>query len=138
MGVHPAGDRPVSNNRPANNRPAPGGRRAPAPPPSAQAAIGIIANPMSGRDIRRLVARASVFPNAEKANMILRLIAAAGALGVGRVLVSTDTFGISAGVLRASRRAGAEHDQPWPALEFVALDALTGTAEDTRETTRRM
>ena len=28
--------------------------------------VGIIANPMSGRDIRRLVAQASVFPNAER------------------------------------------------------------------------
>ena len=41
--------------------------------------VGIIANPMSGRDIRRLVAKASVFPNAEKTNMVLRLIAACGA-----------------------------------------------------------
>jgi len=55
-----------------------------------------------------LVPRASVFPNAEKANMVLRVAAAAGALGVGRVLVSTDSFGISAGVLRAGGRLGAE------------------------------
>ena len=45
-----------------------------------------------------------VFPNAEKASMVVRLTAAAGALGVGRVLVSTDTFGVSAAVLRESRR----------------------------------
>jgi predicted polyphosphate/ATP-dependent NAD kinase len=133
MGVHPAGGRPVPNSRPAL-----GGPLGPARPPAAGAAIGIIANPMSGRDIRRLVARASVFPNAEKTNMVLRLIAAAGALGVGRVLVSTDSFGISAGVLRASARLRAGRDQVWPKLEFVALDVLTGTAEDTRETARRM
>ena len=30
----------------------------------ADATVGVIANPMSGRDIRRLVASASVFPNA--------------------------------------------------------------------------
>lgn len=35
----------------------------------ADVTVGVIANPMSGRDIRRLVASASVFPNAEKANM---------------------------------------------------------------------
>ena len=58
----------------------------------ADVTVGVIANPMSGRDIRRLVASASVFPNAEKASMVVRLTAAAGALGVGRVLVSTDTF----------------------------------------------
>jgi hypothetical protein len=32
----------------------------------ADGTVGVIANPMSGRDIRRLVASASVFPNAEE------------------------------------------------------------------------
>ncbi len=100
-------------------------------------AIGIVANPMSGRDIRRLVAQASVFPNAEKTNMALRLVAAAAATGVDRVLMSTDGMGVAAGVLRArdKRRAGAAR---WPELEFVELDAITGTAEDTRVLVRRM
>lgn len=70
----------------------------------ADSTVGVMANPMSGRDIRRLVASASVFPNAEKASMVVRLTAAAGALGVGRVLVSTDTFGVFAAVLRESRQ----------------------------------
>ena len=76
----------------------------------ANVTVGVIANPMSGRDIRRLVASASVFPNAEKASMVVRLTAAAGALGVGRVLVSTDTFGVSAAVLRESRRRAEAGD----------------------------
>jgi hypothetical protein len=71
-----------------SGRPASGGRSEPGWPGAAEAAIGIIANPMAGRDIRRLVARASVFPNAEKTNMVLRLVAAAAARGIGRVLVS--------------------------------------------------
>jgi hypothetical protein len=41
----------------------------------ADATVGVIANPMSGRDIRRLVASASVFPNAEKASMVVLLAA---------------------------------------------------------------
>jgi predicted polyphosphate/ATP-dependent NAD kinase len=128
-----------TNGQPARTgRPASGGQSAQGWPGAAEAAIGIIANPMSGRDIRRLVARASVFPNAEKTSMVLRLVAAAGVLGIGRVLVSTDSFGISAGVLRASERRDAEPDRVWPELEFVALDALTGTADDTRETALRM
>jgi len=36
-------------------------------------AIGIIANPASGKDIRRLVAHASVFDNREKAHIVRRL-----------------------------------------------------------------
>src|SRR5207253_451218 len=68
--------------------------------------VGIVANPMSGRDIRRLVAQASVFPNAEKTNMVLRLLAAAGAAGVERALLSTDGMGVAGGVARgvAKRR----------------------------------
>ena len=91
--------------------------------------LGIVANPMSGRDIRRLVAQASVFPNAEKTNMVLRLIAAAGAAGVDTVLMSTDTMGVAGGVLRAQRkrRAGAGR---WPEVEFVGLEAVTGTAHE--------
>ena len=37
---------------------------------SSTAALGIIANPASGRDIRRLTSRALVFPTVEKVNMI--------------------------------------------------------------------
>ena len=36
------------------------------------ASVGVIANPASGRDIRRLVAGASVFGNADKAGMVFR------------------------------------------------------------------
>jgi predicted polyphosphate/ATP-dependent NAD kinase len=99
--------------------------------------VGIVANPMSGRDIRRLVAQASVFPNAEKTNMVLRLLAAAGATGVERVLMSTDAMGVAGGVLRArdKRRAGSGR---WPMLEFVELAAITATAADTRALVRVM
>ncbi len=100
--------------------------------------IGIVANPMSGRDIRRVTARASVFPNAEKANMVLRLAAAAGALGVRTVLVSTDSFGIAASVLRACRRRPAGGDRGWPEVRFCELDPPTGTAADTRALVERM
>jgi predicted polyphosphate/ATP-dependent NAD kinase len=99
--------------------------------------FGIVANPMSGRDIRRLVARASVFPNAEKTNMVLRLVAAAGALGVQRVLLSTDAMGVAGGVLRASGKRRSR-DGRWPELEFCEPHELTGTAADTRAQVRRM
>ena len=42
--------------------------------------VGVIANPASGRDIRRLTTHASVFPTAEKANMVVRLLAGLGAM----------------------------------------------------------
>ena len=45
--------------------------------------VGIVANPASGRDIRRLVSGASVFDNAEKGSMILRVLTGLGAVGGG-------------------------------------------------------
>lgn len=98
-----------------------------------EAVAGIVANPASGRDIRRLVAHASVFPTAEKANMVQRLLAAFAVTGVGRALVSTDLGGISAAVLLALGRGGQ-----WPDVEFCTSDPLTGTAQDTANAVRRM
>ena len=86
--------------------------------------VGIIPNPMSGRDIRRVVAQASVFPNTEKTSMVLRIIRAVGALGVERVLLSTDAFGIAAGVLREVRRLRAAPPTArvrLPEIEFLTL-----------------
>jgi predicted polyphosphate/ATP-dependent NAD kinase len=99
--------------------------------------VGILANPMSGRDIRRLVAQASVFPNAEKTNMVLRLLAAAGGAGVERALVSTDGMGVAGGVARAVAKRRAS-DGRLPALEFVELEVLSGTADDTHALVRAM
>ena len=102
-------------------------------------AVGIIPNPMSGRDIRRVVAQASVFPNTEKTSMVLRIIRAVGALGVERVLLSTDTFGIAAGVLREVRRlraAPAVARVRLPEIEYLTLPQPTGSAADTTEYAR--
>ncbi len=44
--------------------------------------IGLIANPASGKDIRRLVAHGTVFDNQEKVNIVRRIILACNAAGV--------------------------------------------------------
>jgi predicted polyphosphate/ATP-dependent NAD kinase len=63
--------------------------------------VGIVANPASGRDVRRLVARGSVFPIAEKCNMIVRLLAALDSTGVERTLIAPDRGGITERLRRA-------------------------------------
>ena len=101
------------------------------------AVVGVVANPLSGRDIRRLVTQASVFPTAEKANMIQRMLTAFGAVGVHRVLLSTDLGGISAAVFRAiGRRRG--HEPRWPEVEFLDGQPIRQTAQDTVDAVRRM
>jgi predicted polyphosphate/ATP-dependent NAD kinase len=96
-----------------------------------------VANPLSGRDIRRLVTQASVFPTAEKANMIQRMLTAFGAVGVHRVLLSTDLGGISAAVFRAIQRH-RHQDARWPEVEFLDGQPIRQTAQDTVDAVRRM
>ena len=101
------------------------------------AIVGVVANPLSGRDIRRLVTQASVFPTAEKANMIQRMLTALAAVGVHRVLLGTDLGGISAAVFRAiERRQGA--GGRWPEVEFLDGQPIRQTAQDTVDAVRRM
>jgi predicted polyphosphate/ATP-dependent NAD kinase len=103
------------------------------------AIVGVVANPLSGRDIRRLVTQASVFPTAEKASMIQRMLAAFGAVGVHRVLLSTDLGGISAAVFRAvgRRHPHGPHGR-WPEVEFLDGQPIRQTAQDTVDAVGRM
>jgi predicted polyphosphate/ATP-dependent NAD kinase len=89
--------------------------------------VGVIANPASGRDIRRLVAGASVFDNAEKGAMVYRLMVGLRAAGVDRVLMMPAGSGLSESLRRImGGQAGAD----LPELEVLDM-APRGTAEDT-------
>ncbi len=54
--------------------------------------IGIIANPASGRDIRRLVSHATVIDNNEKINIVERVILGAQQCGVDKVYMMPDPY----------------------------------------------
>ena len=56
--------------------------------------VGIIANPASGKDIRRLVAHGSVFDNDEKVSIVKRVLLGLESVGVERVWIMPDRFGI--------------------------------------------
>jgi hypothetical protein len=56
--------------------------------------VGIIANPASGRDIRRLVAHGSVFDNDEKTNIVRRVLLGLDSIGIQRVWIMPDGYGI--------------------------------------------
>jgi hypothetical protein len=92
----------------------------------------VIANPASGRDIRRLVAGASVFGNADKAGMVFRLLSGLGAMGVDRVLMMPATDGLSVTLRRHLRGA---HDLP--AVEDLEME-LDGSAADSIAAVRAM
>ena len=57
--------------------------------------VGVIANPMSGRDVRRLAARARRENPEDKQNQIARAVVGAAAAGATRFLLVPDCFRIS-------------------------------------------
>ncbi len=91
--------------------------------------IGLVANPASGKDIRRLVAHGSVFDNNEKINIIRRLLRALDAYGVSQVLAMPDVYGL---VLRALEDANVNLH-----VEFVNIP-LTNSGEDSTAATQLM
>ncbi|MDA0977569.1 MAG: ATP-NAD kinase [Proteobacteria bacterium] len=62
-------------------------------------AIGIVANPASGKDVRRLVARASVFDNREKCAIIRRALTGAINAGAREFIYLDDSHNITGGAL---------------------------------------
>lgn len=90
--------------------------------------IGIVANPASGKDVRRLVARASVFDNQEKQAIVGRAVIGAVAAGATEFVYLNDRHGIVANAL-------AEH----PHVNAKAImQGDTMTALDTISAARAM
>ena len=65
--------------------------------------VGIVANPASGKDIRRLVSHATVVNNNEKVSIVRRVLLALHASGVRRVEIMPDHFGIGERALKGLR-----------------------------------
>jgi hypothetical protein len=98
--------------------------------------VGIIANPVSARDIRRIIANASNLQTAERVNIVLRVLTTLAATGVQRVLMMPDKGGISSMLLRSLKREkGAQFH--FPELEFVDM-SVTSTVDDTFAAARCM
>jgi predicted polyphosphate/ATP-dependent NAD kinase len=99
--------------------------------------VGIVTNPASGRDIRRLVSCASLFPTSEKVGMATRVIAALGAFGVDEVYLMPDHSGIAGGVLRAVQSHSVTASDRWPEVRFI-FQEVEETENDTRRAVRAM
>jgi predicted polyphosphate/ATP-dependent NAD kinase len=104
----------------------------PLPPlPAPDACIGVIANPVSARDIRRVVANAGNLQITDRVNIVLRLLQAARAAGVGRALLMPDRGGIRALLERHLKRG----DASLPQIDWLDMQP-TSTVEDTFTATR--
>lgn len=91
--------------------------------------IGLLANPASGKDVRRLVARASVFDNQEKRAIIRRALVGARAAGAKDLVYHNDAHGICSQAIAESGDG----------LSAIAVDATQmGTVLDTISAARAM
>jgi len=68
-------------------------------------AIGIIANPVSARDIRRVIANATALQITDRANIVLRILSCVKACGVEHVWMMPENGGIRHHVRRGIDRA---------------------------------
>lgn len=90
--------------------------------------IGILANPASGKDVRRLVARASVFDNQEKCAIVRRALVGAFNAGARDFAYLDDGHGIAATAIGEFKNLRAE-----------AVEApQTGSALDTERAAKAM
>lgn len=87
--------------------------------------VGIIANPDSGRDIRRVVSQAAAVGNQQKINVLQRLLVALGRLGVNRIEIMPDLFGLGERALDGL----ADHAGVRAATGLIDMP-VEGTAQD--------
>lgn len=99
--------------------------------------VGVVANPASGRDIRRLVSGASVFDNAEKGSMVYRLMIGLGATGVDDVFFMPASAGVGESLSRHLKSNTGAREQKVPEIEYLDM-RLHGDARDTEEAVRLM
>ena len=99
--------------------------------------VGIIANPASARDIRRVVASATGLQIADRANIVLRVLAAVASCGIEEVLVMPETGGIRGHVVRGIERWRNQREKRYPHVTFLDMP-VTGTVEDTKLAARLM
>jgi predicted polyphosphate/ATP-dependent NAD kinase len=99
--------------------------------------VGIIANPVSARDIRRVIANATALQITDRANIVLRVLSCLRACGVGRVVLMPENGGIRHHVRRGIDRAENQRTGEFPRLEYLGWN-VTGTVADTMRAARDM
>jgi predicted polyphosphate/ATP-dependent NAD kinase len=93
--------------------------------------VGCIANPMAGKDIRRLVAYGSRIDNQEKVNMVRRILLGLESAGVDDVLLMPDTYHIGRKALEGIHR-------PLRLRARLLEMEVRGSADDSLRAVQRM
>lgn len=99
--------------------------------------VGIIANPVSARDIRRIVAYAGNLPINDRANIVLRILAGLQCAGVEEAVIMPENRGIRFHLMRAVERERKMGHHRFPAIRYLDM-SVTGTADDSARAARMM
>lgn len=99
--------------------------------------VGIIANPVSARDIRRIVSHAGNLPINDRANIVLRMLTGLNATGVEEVVIMPENGGIRTQLMRTIEREAAQGNQRFPKVSYLNMP-VTCTSDDSAEAARQM
>jgi len=99
--------------------------------------VGIIANPISARDIRRVIANATSLQIADRANIVLRVLACLHFFGVKHVLMMPENGGIRGHVARNLQQATNRGEARFPEISYLDMPVTAGT-EDSQVAARLM
>jgi len=91
--------------------------------------VGIIANPVSARDIRRIVAYAGNLQITDRANIVLRLLAGLHAAGVKRTVIMPENSGIRSYVGRGLNQSRNRGEDRFPQVDYLDME-ITATTSD--------
>ena len=92
--------------------------------------VGIIANPVSARDIRRIIANAASLQISDRANIVLRVLACLKACGVERAVLMPENGGIRHHIRRGLDRSINLGENAFPEVSYLDMK-INGTVEDT-------
>src|SRR6266404_3909539 len=92
--------------------------------------VGIIANPVSARDIRRVIANAAALQITDRANIVLRVLACLKTCGIDDVVMMPENGGIRGHVKRGLDRSRNIGETEFPKVSYLDMP-ITGTVADT-------
>jgi predicted polyphosphate/ATP-dependent NAD kinase len=92
--------------------------------------VGIIANPVSARDIRRIIANAASLQISDRANIVLRVLACLNACGVERVVLMPENGGIRHHIRRGLDRSHNIGENDFPEVSYLDMK-ISSTVDDT-------
>ncbi|WP_171176015.1 NAD(+)/NADH kinase [Ruegeria sp. HKCCD8929] len=99
--------------------------------------VGIIANPVSARDIRRIVSHAGNLPINDRANIVLRLLTGLFTAGVRDVLIMPENGGIRTQLMRTIKREAKVGEARFPQVSYLDMP-VTCTSDDSARAARMM